>query len=156
MKNAIQLANRFREVLLHGRWVANTNYMDQLLSISWQQAHQKIGSLNTIVALTYHINYYLDGILPVFRGDDLDIQDKYSFDHEHIKTEEDWENLLREMWSNAEQFADHIEQLADEQLDDIFVQEKYGTLRRNIEGVIEHCYYHLGQISLIRKLIMES
>ena len=37
--------------------------------------------------------------------------------------------------------------------DQPFIDAKYGTFLRNIEGVIEHSYYHLGQISLIRKLI---
>lgn len=34
-----------------------------------------------------------------------------------------------------------------------FVNEKYGTYLRNIDGLIEHSYYHLGQITLIKKLI---
>jgi hypothetical protein len=37
-----------------------------------------------------------------------------------------------------------------------FIDEKYGTFLRNIEGVIEHSYYHLGQISLIRKMITQN
>ncbi|HBC04915.1 MAG TPA: DUF1572 domain-containing protein, partial [Aequorivita sp.] len=40
----------------------------------------------------------------------------------------------------------------DEKLNEIFADEKYGTYQRNIEGMIEHCYYHLGQISLLKKL----
>ncbi|MCB0491064.1 MAG: hypothetical protein KDC93_01485 [Cyclobacteriaceae bacterium] len=31
----------------------------------------------------------------------------------------------------------------DTKLDAAFVDEKYGTYQQNIEGVIEHCYYHL-------------
>lgn len=31
-----------------------------------------------------------------------------------------------------------------------------GSYLRNIEGVIEHSYYHLGQISLIKKMISRS
>ena len=45
--------------------------------------------------------------------------------------------------------------ITDEKLEEIFVNEKYGTYKRNIEGMIEHCYYHLGQISLIKKMIIE-
>ena len=41
----------------------------------------------------------------------------------------------------------------DEKLDEPFVKEQYGSCRRNIEGMIEYCYYHLGQISLIKKLL---
>lgn len=156
MENSRQLANRFKEVILNGKWIANTNYKDQLSNITWQQATHKISSLNTIAALAYHINYYTAGILNVFRGGALEIRDKYSFDLPPIKSQQEWEKLLEEMWSNAEQFANHVEMLSDEKLEEAFVNEKYGTYRRNIEGVIEHSYYHMGQIVLIRKLLQEA
>ena len=41
------------------------------------------------------------------------------------------------------------------QLKENFVDEKYGSYLRNIDGMIEHCYYHLGQIVLIKKIITE-
>ena len=44
--------------------------------------------------------------------------------------------------------------MPNDKLEEIFVDEKYGTYRRNIEGIIEHSYYHLGQISLIKKMIL--
>ena len=46
--------------------------------------------------------------------------------------------------------------MSAEKLEDVFFDEKYGTYLRNIEGMIEHCYYHLGQVSLIRKMILEQ
>ena len=153
MENSTQLANRFRGVLLNGKWIANTNYKDQLSNVTWKQATTKIGSLNTIAALAYHINYYIAGLLKFFEDGTLEIRDKYSFDLPPIESKEDWENLLNKMWANAEKFANQVELMSDEQLEAIFVDEKYGNYRRNIEGVIEHSYYHLGQISLIRKMI---
>ena len=156
MENSNQIANRFREVLLNGKWIANTNYKDQLSNVTWEQATSKIGSLNTIAALTYHINYYIAGILQVFAGGPLEIRDKYSYDLPEIKSKEDWENLLNDMWANTEKFANYVELMPDEKLEENFVDEKYGNYRRNIEGVIEHSYYHLGQISLIKKMIRES
>jgi len=51
MARNITIANRIREVLLNGHWIANTNYKEQILSTNWQQATQKIDSLNTIAAL---------------------------------------------------------------------------------------------------------
>lgn len=155
MENSYQIANRFREVLLNGKWIANTNYQDQLSDVTWKQAMHKIGSLNTIAALTFHINYYVAGVLQFFEGGPLEIRDKYSFDHS-ITSKEDWENLLNDVWRNAEKFANHVERMSNEKLDEVFVDEKYGNYRRNIEGLIEHSYYHLGQISLIKKMIKES
>jgi len=155
MENATQLAKRFREVLLDGKWIANTNFKDQLSQVSWQEATHPIGSLNTIALLTYHINYYIAGILKFFNEGVLDIRDKYSFDAPAITSQTDWENRQNELWTNAEQFANRVERMSDEELEKVFVKEAYGNYRRNIEGVIEHSYYHLGQISLIRKMIKE-
>jgi len=156
MENSHQIANRFREVLLDGKWIANTNYKDQLSKVTWKQASKKIGSLNTIAVLTYHINYYLAGVLNVFEGGQLDIRDKYSFVLPQIESKDDWENLMNDMWANVEKFANHLEQMSEEKLEQTFVAEKYGSYRRNIEGVIEHSYYHLGQITLIKKMVLEN
>ena len=34
-----------------------------------------------------------------------------------------------------------------------FGNEKYGTYYENIQGVIEHLHYHLGQIVVVKKII---
>ena len=156
MEKSDQLANRFREVLLKGTWIANTNYQMQLSHITWVQAITKVESLNTIAALTFHINYYVAGVLNVFESGTLDIHDKYSFEMPEIKSEEDWNDLLTNLLENAEKFAYKVEAMSDEKLEEFFVAKKYGTYRRNIEGMIEHSYYHLGQISLIKKMITAS
>ena len=155
MKIPDQIAIRFKEVLLNGKWVANTNYKDLLSGLTWEQATSKVESLNTIADLTNHINYYIKGILNVFEGGSLEIHDKYSFDSPPVSSKEDWYNLLNNMWINSEKFASHVESMTEVKLEEVFVDEKYGTYKRNIEGMIEHCYYHLGQISLIKKMISE-
>ena len=156
MENGKDLANRFREVLLNGKWIANTNYKDTLSNVDWIQATKEIGSLNSISALTQHVNYYVSGVLNVFNGGTLDIKDKFSFDFPEIKSKENWNDIVNKLFINSEKFAEHIEKLPDEQLDHHFVKEDYGSYRRNIEAMIEHSYYHLGQISLIKKMILES
>ncbi|MFD2561183.1 DinB family protein [Aquimarina rubra] len=156
MTNSELIANRLKEVLLNGHWIANTNYQELIKSVTWKQATQKIDSLNTIAALTYHINYYLAGILNVFNGGTLEIRDKYSFDMPPITSENDWKQLIDEFLKNAEAFIFKVEKMSEQKLNAVFVDEKYGTYLRNIEGVIEHSYYHLGQISLIKKLITDN
>jgi uncharacterized damage-inducible protein DinB len=156
MNRTKQNANRFREVILSGTWVANTNFQDQISSLTWEQATTRVGSLNTIAALTFHINYYIEGVLKVFEGGSLDIKDKYSFKVPPIESQKDWETLMNNMWSNSEKFAQLVELMPDSKLDEIFVDEKYGTYQRNIDGMIEHSYYHLGQVSLIKKMIIST
>lgn len=155
MNRNIFTANRLREVLLNGHWIANTNYREQLSDISWQQATQQINELNTIAALTYHINYYLRGLLTAFETGKLEISDKYSFDLPEITCKDDWDKLIQDFVKNAACFIEKIEQLDVEVFEKPFFDEKYGSYLRNIEGVIEHSYYHLGQIVLIKKLIAQ-
>ncbi|WP_294280784.1 DUF1572 domain-containing protein [uncultured Chryseobacterium sp.] len=155
MSSAKQLAKRFREVLLDGVWIANTNFKDQLSGVTWKQAITEIGSLNTIAMLTFHIDYYIAGLVHVFEGGNLEIRDRYSFDLAAIESQDQWEGLLNKLWENAEKFASLLEQMPDAKMNEVFVDEKYGTYLRNIDGMIEHCYYHLGQVTLIRKLLIE-
>lgn len=157
MNNAsAQIASRFREVILDGRWIANTNFKDQISGLDWQQATTKIGDLNTIALLTFHIHYYIAGILNVFRGGTLDIRDKYSFDMPPLTSQDDWDQMRARLWSDAEAFAAFVEKMSETQLDQVFVDEKYGTYRRNIDAMIEHAYYHLGQVTLLRKMVLAA
>ncbi|MFA7688405.1 MAG: DUF1572 family protein [Moheibacter sp.] len=149
------LANRLREVLLNGKWIANTNFKEQITSISWEQAVEKVANLNTIALLTFHLNYYLKGVLNVFQGGNLEIQDKFSFDMQEISSETDWHSLVNEFVSNAEKFINHVENMDDNLLIQPFVKEEYGSYLRNIEAQIEHSYYHLGQVVLIKKMIIQ-
>ncbi|MEM6737511.1 MAG: DUF1572 domain-containing protein [Bacteroidota bacterium] len=156
MNNSSQLANRFREVILNGRWIANTNMKDQLSDVTLEQSLKKVANLNTLAALTFHINYYVAGVLQVFEGGSLDIRDQFSFDVPNLELEKQWEDLKNKLFSNAERFAIHVEKMTDEKLNEVFVKEKYGDYKRNIEAMIEHAYYHLGQMTLIKKIIVAS
>jgi len=156
MKKNEFISNRLREVFLNGQWVANTNFKEQISDLSWEQATQKVYNLNTIAALTYHVYYYLSGVLRVLEGENLDINDKYSFDIPILESEADWRKLMNDFLNCAERFADKVEQMPEEKFDNIFVDKKYGNYQRNLEGMIEHGYYHLGQISLVKKIILEN
>lgn len=63
---------------------------------------------------------------------------------------------MNKFWNDAEEFALKVEAMSDEKLDSVFVDEKYGSNRRNIEAMIEHSYYHLGQIVLIKKMLSQN
>jgi hypothetical protein len=147
-----QLAKHFREVSWGGNWT-DVNLKQSLEGITWQQATAKVYSFNTIAALVYHINYYIAAVLPVLQGASLNASDKYSFDLPSIQSEEDWEALLKKWWSDAEGFATVVEQFPEEKLWDEFSEGKYGNYFRNIQGIIEHTHYHLGQIVLIKKML---
>jgi hypothetical protein len=150
-----QIAKHFRDVHFGGNWTSS-NLKEALADVTWQQATTQVSSLNTIAALVYHINYYISAVAGVLQGEPLNAHDKYSFDLPPIHSDEDWKQLLDKMWGDAEIFAGLIEQMPESKLGEVFVDEKYGTYYRNIHGIIEHTHYHLGQIVLIKKMLLQA
>lgn len=156
MKNTYQIAKRFREVILNGTFIANTNYKDQLDGLDFVTAISKVSSLNTIAVLAQHIHYYVNGVKNVLKGGMLEIRDKYSFDFPPIQSQQEWDNFLQRFWNDTEEFALLVEQMPEEKLQQSFVDEKYGNYQRNLDAMIEHSYYHLGQIVLIKKILSQD
>jgi hypothetical protein len=150
-----QIAKLFRDVHYGGNWTA-VNLKENLSNVTWQEATTKVYSFNTIAALVYHMNYYVSAVLKVFQGEPLTASDKYSFDHSPILSQEDWEKLMDRTWTDAENFAILVEQLPESRLGETFPGEKYGNYYRNIHGIIEHIHYHLGQIVLIKKILLKA
>lgn len=153
MKLNEYLSNRLKEILTEGKWVLGTNFKEQIVNLNWKQATQKVEDYNTIADLTFHIDYYLDGIIKVFKGGTLDIRDKFSFDSPPIKSEQDWKNLVNKFSFDSEEFIELVYKMSDEEIMSDFVDKQYGTYYRNIDVMIEHTYYHLGQILLLKKRI---
>ncbi|TXB66935.1 DUF1572 domain-containing protein [Vicingus serpentipes] len=153
MKLNEYLSNRLKEILTEGKWVLGTNFKEQIVNLNWKQATQKVEDYNTIADLTFHIDYYLDGMIKVFKGGTLDIRDKFSFDSPPITSEQDWKNLVNKFCFDSEEFIELVYKMSDKEIMSDFVDKQYGTYYRNIDVMIEHTYYHLGQILLLKKRI---
>ncbi len=153
MQLAKQIAKQFREVTLDGKWIALTNIKEQISDLNWEEATKSVYGLNSIALLCFHINYYIAGVNQVLEGGSLDIRDKFSFDMPPITSQEEWEQLRQKFYADADHFGTLVEQLSEEDISGPFIEEKYGSFYRNITGMIEHAYYHFGQIVIIKKLV---
>ena len=148
-----QIAKHLKEVCSGGNWTS-VNLKDTLAGITWQQATTQVYGLNTIATLVYHAGYYMSAVLKVLEGEPLVAKDSLSFDHPPITSQDDWEQLVNKCLADGAQFASLIEQLPDSILGSSFTGEKYGSYYRNLHGIIEHTHYHLGQIVIIKKILM--
>lgn len=128
------------------------NFKDTMEGIDLAQASKKIGDHNSILALTFHIDYYIQGITAVLEGGELTIRDKFSYDHPVLTSEVAWLDFVDKVFANGKKFSELIGKLDDDALNASFVKPEYGNFYRNLAGITEHCYYHLGQIALIKKL----
>lgn len=119
-------------------------------------ALRQVSGFQPIAALTFHIGYFIEAVIPVFEGKELTSRDALSFDHPPLASEDDWHELQQRIAEQAKQLCYHLDQMAEEQLWEDFVDAKYGSYYENIQGIIHHGYYHLGQIVVVKKLIEEK
>jgi uncharacterized damage-inducible protein DinB len=155
MNYSQQIAKHIRGLYSGGNWT-DVNLKTVLSDISVEEATTKLHSFNTIAALVFHINYFVRAINKVLQGGPLDAHDKYSFDLPPINTNEDWDNLLEQLFRDGETFATLAEQLPVSKLEEDFSENKYGNYYKNLHGVIEHTHYHLGQIVILKKFIRKA
>jgi uncharacterized damage-inducible protein DinB len=150
------LSDRFAETYLNGRWICGTNVTELINSVSYREAVKSLHDLNSIALLTFHLSYYLGGVLQVLNGGKLDISDSKSFDMSEMSNDAQWKLLCSQLTDRATQVLRKIELMNQEELHGDFSEGKYGSNLRNIEGLIEHGCYHLGQMVVIRKMTLKQ
>jgi hypothetical protein len=144
------ISRQIRSAFFGSNW-CGVSLKQELNDLPVEQAIRSQPHSHSIAELIFHIGYYFQGVGVVLRGGPLEIRDKFSFDMPAISTESEWEALLERTWQTAEDFIQCVERLSEEQLSGTFVDEKYGDYYRNLTGIVEHLYYHLGQIVLLKK-----
>lgn len=154
MSTSAIISNHFKGVYFGGNWTSS-NLSDQLADVTWQEACTQIDSLNTILALSYHIHYYVHAVLQVLEGGELTSKDALSYDHPKVESEEEWQDLITLIQADGKAFVQAIERIQETAWSSDFVSPTYGTYYRNIHGIIEHTHYHLGQIALLKKLVRQ-
>lgn len=109
--------------------------------------------MNSLLALTFNQYYFITALHSVLKGESLSTKDALSFDHPVIKTEEKWQHFKSVIYATVNETCDLLEKIDDQQLNQPFFDPKYGTWYRNIHEIIEHVHYHLGQMSILKRLI---
>ena len=128
------LVSRLKEVLTEGNWIIGTNIKEQIAEINYKEATLKIGSLNSIADLTFHVSYFIAGVSNVLKGGTLDIRDKFSFNYSPIKNEEEWQELINKYCTDSEEFILFVKNFDEAKLITAFVDKQYGDYLRNING----------------------
>ena len=150
-----QIAKHLRDTFFGKNWSCSS-IQEQLKDVTWENANTKVNGLNTIFTLVQHITYYIPAQIQVLQEKPMIASDTESFILPNITNENEWKQFLHKKYDEAEQLAFLIENLSEEKLNENFADEKYGTYYRNLVGMIEHLHYHLGQITIIKKIINQS
>jgi hypothetical protein len=153
MKITEAIAQHFYEVHYGKNWT-DVAMKDVLKDIPWEQAIQKVDSVNTITVLVHHMNFYNMVVYDRCFGE------QGQFEHEDslsvsIKNDEDWLQLQHHYFTNADKIHHHILLLDEEKLFTVRPGNQ-NTFYKNLHGLIEHIHYHLGQVSLLKKIILSG
>ena len=89
----------------------------------------------------------------MLHGEPLNASDKLSFNVPEINNSEDWQKLVTKTLTEAELFALQLGKMDESKLLETFSDSKYCNYYKNMHGIIEHTHYHLGQISLLKKIL---
>lgn len=146
------LAAHLRAVFFGGNWTT-VNVKDVLSDVPVEHVHLHPLGPNSILRLTYHIAYYVRAQISVFENKGLHASDDESYSHPDVVHEDDWRSFVQHILTDVELLANHIELLDEDTIWGNFVDQRYGSVFRNIVGMIEHTHYHLGQIVLIKKYL---
>lgn len=150
-----QIAKQLRDAYFGKNWTASS-LKEHVSDITYKEATTSYHFLNTIAKLVFHMDYYVVAVKDVLKGKPLTAKDKYSFDHPNFESQEAWDDFLNRVFENAEETAVLIEKLPESKFMVDFSEEKYGSVYRNLHGIIEHLHYHLGQLVIIKKLLRST
>jgi DinB superfamily len=150
---AQEIARHIREIHFGNNWT-DSAMQEVLKDVTWQQAiAMPIPNANSIAVLVFHTNFYLNYVHKSIK------EGVYKFDHNDsfkvtpIHSEADWQALLQKSWDDAEAFAQTVEKLSDNLNLFKVVPPYQNSFYKNLQGVVEHNHYHLGQIVLLKKMV---
>ena len=112
---------------------------------------QTNASPNTIASLTHHLFFWNGIIMKRLKGNNPSGPEN-GYNISHIKTENDWNDLKEKTHQSFIDLANAIKNFAEEKLNETYAEGK-SSYYKNITGIIEHAYYHLGQITILKRIV---
>jgi hypothetical protein len=143
------IAQHFYEVNYGNNWT-DAAVKQVLEGVSYDQATRKVGNANTIALLLFHMNFYNMVVYDRLVGIKRNFEHEESLQQPTINNEEDWQQLQKTYFENADKIYQAILQFDESRL---FEQTTRNTPYKNLHGLVEHIHYHLGQISLLKKVV---
>ncbi|GAO44050.1 DinB family protein [Flavihumibacter petaseus] len=135
-----------------GNWT-DVSLLETLQTVSLEEALTVTpGSPNTIAGLVSHLLYWNQILLQRLAGENPEIPDSNGFDLRIPGNETEWQDLIREAHESFKALGYAMEEFPEQNLD-TNTKDRHSTYRHNFFGIVEHAYYHLGQIVILKHLV---
>ena len=155
MKINHEIAQHITDCFDGENWTG-VNIADTLKDVSWQQAQQRTtASQNTIASLLHHIFYWNGIMMQRINGINPTVPETNGFDVNELRNDNDWNELKEKAHQSFIQLANAVKNFPDEKL---FATSPTGksSYYKNFQGIVEHAHYHLGQMVILKKLILNN
>ncbi len=155
MKITEAIATHILEVHEGNNWT-EVNIKTTLEDVTHKEATTVTkASYNTIAALVHHLSFYNDVVMQRLVGVNPVISDTNGFEMLPVKNEHDWKKLKERNLDSARQLAQAVKHFPEEKIFQLTVTG-HSTHYKMLHGIVEHAYYHLGQIVLLKKLVKQD
>ncbi|NNV56411.1 DinB family protein [Limnovirga soli] len=152
MQTSAAIALQMKEVYEGGNW-SEVDLAATLADITWAEANIITPvSANSIAAILIHLQFYNNVVKDRLAGINTAIPDTNGFDVPKMKNAADWKLLQQNSFASALALMDVVSALPDEKLFEVLTSSGV-TVYKTLHGVVEHAYYHLGQIVMLKKII---
>ena len=152
MKETQRIINQF-EYLYNGEPWIGVNIVDTLANITSEQAANKIGvDRNSIWEITNHIISWRLNVLQRVKGKTMVSPGNNYFEPVTHQSAAAWKNTLKQLKISQQEWIDFLKTFSENDFEKIYPKNAM-TYYENIHGIIQHDAYHLGQITLLSKLI---
>lgn len=147
---AQHMGKHYRQAFFGGNWSDNC-YQQHIDGLDYRLATEAQPGANSIAAIVYHVHFFINGVLSVLEGRELVTGDDKSWQTPSFTSQAEWDSFVARVLAEAEQLAQALEALPEGGIWAHFYDPKYSSIFTNGLGILEHSYYHLGQIALLRK-----
>jgi uncharacterized damage-inducible protein DinB len=152
MKEAERIIKLFEALYEGSPWI-DVNIVGILNNITSDQAIKKIrADRNSIWEIVNHLINWRVTVLQRIQDIQGAVPDNNYFEPVNDASDSAWKNTLHRLENSQQQWIDFLKTFSGNDFEKL-VQNKTMTYYEHIHGIIQHDAYHLGQITLLSKLI---
>lgn len=151
MKESQRISGLFSNLYNGEPWIDIT-LTDSLHAISHQKAAQKYRDCNSIWEIVNHIIAWRENVLQRVQGKVISTPNHNYFQPVPDISEEAWKTTLQNLELSQQKWISFLEDFNETDFDAIYPNNNMNHYE-HIHGIIQHDAYHLGQITLLSKLI---
>lgn len=150
MKETERISELFEKIYHGDSWIGET-LMGTLETISAETAAKKTNPWNSIWEITNHIISWRENVLQRVQGSIKNAPPDNYFTAVKYQSEQAWQNTLQNLKNSQENWIGFLKKMNEADLEKIY-PDNNASYYHNIQGIVQHDAYHLGQIILLAKM----